>query len=191
MTSIFSLPKRSPFLSPQICVIFLLAHMWHCLLLYEVHAIPTSTWIASLAKWLTLTVATSTQNTAYMTKSILFGYLQLGHWCYVFPKSGKRGDSVDISTKGLVGLVGGLSLVPIDLTSLNSPIYLLDCLYFISRKLDRKPTLRAVISPGRTLRFDGKEITASNRLLFHRASASTWWLRISNDKTATRTSTKQ
>ena len=32
--------------------------------------------------------------------------------------------------------------------------------------------------------------TASNRFLFHRSCASTWWLRISNDKTATRTSTK-
>ena len=39
-------------------------------------------------------------------------------------------------------------------------------------------TLRAVVSSGRTLRFDGKETTASNRLLFHRACASTWWLRI-------------
>ena len=48
-------------------------------------------------------------------------------------------------------------------------------------------TLRAVVSPGRTLRFDGKETTASNRLLFHRACASTWWLRKSNDKTAKRT----
>ena len=54
----------------------------------------------------------------------------------------------------------------------------------------QRVTLTAVVSPGRTLRFDGKETTASNRLLFHRACPSTWWLRISNDKTATRTSTE-
>ena len=42
----------------------------------------------------------------------------------------------------------------------------------------RPPTLRAVVSPGRTLRFYGKETTASNRLLFHGACASTWWLRL-------------
>ena len=36
-----------------------------------------------------------------------------------------------------------------------------------------KVTLRALVSPGRTLRFDGKETTACNRLLFHRACAST------------------
>ena len=88
--------------------------------------------------------STSTQNTAYMTRSILFGQLQLGHRCYVFTKLGKRGDSVDIlhiffPTRGLVGLVGGSSLVPIDLTSINSPIYLLDCLCYISRKLHRTP----------------------------------------------------
>lgn len=75
---------------------FLSTYMWHCLLLYAGHAIPTSTWIASLAKWLILTVATSTQNTAYMTRSILFGQLQLGQRCHVFTKSGKRGDSVYI-----------------------------------------------------------------------------------------------
>ena len=34
-------------------------------------------------------------------------------------------------------------------------------------------TLRAVVSQGRTLRFGGKETTASNRLPFHRACAST------------------
>lgn len=39
--------------------------------------------------------STSTQNTAYMTRSIFFGQLQLGHRCYVFTKLGKRGDSVD------------------------------------------------------------------------------------------------
>ena len=33
--------------------------------------------------------------------------------------------------------------------------------------------LRAVVSPGRTLRYEGRETTASNRLLFHRACAST------------------
>ena len=54
-----------------------------------------------------------------------------------------------------------------------------------------KSALRAEVSPGRTLRFDGIETTASIRLLFHRACMSTWWLRISNDRTATRTSTKQ
>ena len=62
---------------------------------------------------------------------------------------------------------------------------------FYTMTLHINATLRAVVSPGRTLRFDGKETTASNRLLFHRACASTWWLRISNDKTATKTSTKQ
>ena len=36
-----------------------------------------------------------------------------------------------------------------------------------------KVILRALVSPGRTLRFDGKETTACNRLLFHRACAST------------------
>ena len=56
---------------------------------------------------------------------------------------------------------------------------------------ERVLTLRAVVSSGRTLRFDGKETSASNRLLFHRACTSTWWPRISNQKTATRTSTKQ
>lgn len=80
----------------KICLIFLSTHMWHCLLLYAGHAIPTSTWTASLAKWLILTVATSTQNTAYMTRSILFGQLQLEHRCYVFTKWGKRGDSLYI-----------------------------------------------------------------------------------------------
>ena len=83
-------------LSSDLSNFFVSAHVTYCLLLYAVHAIPTSTWMASLAKWLTLTVATSTQNTAYMTRSILFGQLQLGHRCYVFTKSGKRGDSVDI-----------------------------------------------------------------------------------------------
>ena len=62
---------------------------------------------------------------------------------------------------------------------------------FYTMTLHINATLRAVVSPGRTLRFDGKETTASNRLLYHRACASTWWLRISNDKTATKTSTKQ
>ena len=80
----------------KICLFFLSTHMWHCLLLYAGHAIPTSTWIASLAKRLILTIATSSQNTSYMTRSILFGQLQLEHRCYVFTKSGKRGDSVDI-----------------------------------------------------------------------------------------------
>ena len=47
-------------------------------------------------------------------------------------------------------------------------------------------TLRAVVSPVRTLRFDEKETTTSNRFLFHRSCASTWSLRISNDKTATK-----
>ena len=42
----------------------------------------------------------------------------------------------------------------------------------------RPPTLRAVVSPGRTQRFYGKETTASNLLLFHRACASKWWLRL-------------
>ena len=31
-----------------------------------------------------------------------------------------------------------------------------------------------MVSPGRTLRYEGRETTASNRLLFHRACASTW-----------------
>ena len=34
--------------------------------------------------------------------------------------------------------------------------------------------LPAVVSPGRTLCYEGRETTASNRLLFHRACASTW-----------------
>ena len=34
-------------------------------------------------------------------------------------------------------------------------------------------TLRAVVCPGRTLRYEGRETTASNQLLFHRACAST------------------
>ena len=54
-----------------------------------------------------------------------------------------------------------------------------------------KSTLRAVVSPGRTLHFNVIETTESNRLLFHRACMSMWWLRISHDKTAMRTSTKQ
>ena len=52
-------------------------------------------------------------------------------------------------------------------------------------------TLQAVVSPGWTLRFNVKETTVSNRLFFHQACASTWWLRISNDKTATRTLKKK
>ena len=47
------------------------------------------------------------------------------------------------------------------------------CTIKIALKYKVKHTLRAVVSPGRTLRFDGKETTASNRLLFHRACAST------------------
>ena len=36
-----------------------------------------------------------------------------------------------------------------------------------------KPTPRAVVSPSQTLRFEERETSASNRLLFHRACAST------------------
>ena len=36
------------------------------------------------------------------------------------------------------------------------------------------PTLQAVVSPGRTLHFEGTESTVSSRLLYHRAYASTW-----------------
>ena len=42
----------------------------------------------------------------------------------------------------------------------------------VNRSIDHG-TLQAVVSQGRTLRFDGKETTVSNRLLFHRACAST------------------
>ena len=34
-------------------------------------------------------------------------------------------------------------------------------------------TLRAVVCPGRTLRYEGRETTASNQLHFHRACSST------------------
>ena len=34
-------------------------------------------------------------------------------------------------------------------------------------------TLQAVVSAGRTLRYEERETTASNRLLFHRARVST------------------
>ena len=34
-----------------------------------------------------------------------------------------------------------------------------------------------MVSPGRTLRYEGGETTAKNRLLFHPACASTWWIR--------------
>ena len=89
------------------------------------------------------------------------------------------------------------SQVPTHASRCSRPLVPVPLLYtaqlscFLFRRYNQKFTLRAVVSPGRTLRFDGKETTASNRLLFHRACASTWWLRISNDKTAKRTSTKQ
>ena len=38
-------------------------------------------------------------------------------------------------------------------------------------------TLRAVVSPDHVLWYEGRETTASNRLLFDRACASTWCLR--------------
>ena len=38
-------------------------------------------------------------------------------------------------------------------------------------------TLRLVVSPDHVLWYEGRETTASNRLLFHRACASTWCLR--------------
>ena len=36
-------------------------------------------------------------------------------------------------------------------------------------------TLRSVVSPDNVFWYEGRETTASNRLLFHRACASTWW----------------
>ena len=38
-------------------------------------------------------------------------------------------------------------------------------------------TLRAVVSPDQTLRYEGRETIARNRLLFHRTYAPTWRLR--------------
>ena len=38
-------------------------------------------------------------------------------------------------------------------------------------------TLRSVVSPDNVCWYEGRETTASNRLLFHRACASTWCLR--------------
>ena len=38
-------------------------------------------------------------------------------------------------------------------------------------------TLRSVVSPDNVFWYEGRETTASNRLLFHRACASTWCLR--------------
>ena len=38
-------------------------------------------------------------------------------------------------------------------------------------------TLRSVVSPDNVFWYEGRETTGSNRLLFHRACASTWCLR--------------
>ena len=56
--------------------------------------------------------------------------------------------------------------------------------------LDHYPASSGFSRPDATLRRDRRQTTASNRFLFHRACASTWWLRMSNGKTATKTSTK-
>ena len=63
---------------------------------------------------------------------------------------------------------GGEFSSRINLFSLLFSLYVLFCSFeWIFFRVNG--TLRAVFSPGRTLRFDGKETTASNRLLFHRA----------------------
>ena len=75
------------------------------------------------------------------------------------------------------------SQVPTHASRCSRPLVPVPLLYtaqlscFLFRRYNQKFTLRAVVSPGRTLRFDGKETTASNRLHFHRAY----------DKTAGRT----
>ena len=70
------------------------------------------------------------------------------------------------------------SPVPTHASRCSRPLVPVPLLYtaqlscFLFRRYNQKFTLRAVFSPGRTLRFDGKETTASNRLHFHRACAS-------------------
>ena len=70
------------------------------------------------------------------------------------------------------------SQVPTHASRCSRPLVPVPLLYtaqlscFLFRRYNQKFTLRAVVSPGQTLRFDGKETTASNRLHFHRACAS-------------------